>query len=151
MSIIHKIPRQIALLGAAVAVAGFAATAASAQEYTYSYRTGPGYYGPPPEEVIIEAPRYYHPQQRSSIGAPIEDVAMSRTIRFDDLDLRTDWGVYSLRDRIAYTARTLCKRLDFAYPVSTSDSPDCYRTAMDDGMAQADAAIAQARGYASGY
>ena len=57
---------------------GWPLCAASAQEYTYSYRTAPGYYGPPPEEVIIEAPRYYHPQQRSSIGAPIEDVAMSQ-------------------------------------------------------------------------
>jgi UrcA family protein len=150
MSIAQQIPKQLALLATAVAVLGFTASAASAQEYTYSYRTGPGYYGPPPEEVIIEAPRYRAPQ-RSTIGAPIEDVAMSRTIRFDDLDLRTPWGARALRNRIAYTARTLCNRMDFIYPISTSDSPPCYRTAFEDGMAQADAAIAQARGYASEY
>jgi UrcA family protein len=125
------------------------ASAAPAQEYGYD-DTGPGYYDPPPEEVIIEAPRYHHPE-RSTIGAPIEDVAMSRTVRFDDLDLRTPWGARALRDRISYTARTLCNRMDFMYPVSTSDSPPCYRTAYEDGMAQADAAIAQARSYASEY
>jgi UrcA family protein len=150
MSTIHQIPRKIALLAGTVGVLGLAASSALAQEYTYSYRTAPGYYGPPPEEVIIEAPRYRAPQ-RSTIGAPIEDVAMSRTIRFDDLDLRTGWGARALRDRIAYTARTLCNRMDFVYPISTSDSPPCYRTAYEDGMAQADAAIAQARGYASEY
>jgi len=137
-------------MATAAAVSAFAATAAPAQEYTYSYSASPGYYGPPPEEVIIEAPRYHAPQ-RSTIGAPIEDVAMSRTIRFDDLDLRTPWGARALRDRIAYTARKLCNQMDFAYPISTSDSPPCYRTAYEDGMAQADAAIAQSRGYASEY
>jgi UrcA family protein len=150
MSITQHLPKKMALLATAAAAFGFAVSAAPAQEYTYSYSTAPGYYGPPPEEVIIEAPRYHAPQ-RSTIGAPIEDVAMSRTIRFDDLDLRTPWGAHALRDRIAYTARTLCNRMDFVYPVSTSDSPPCYRTAYEDGMAQADAAIAQARGYASAY
>src|SRR5690348_15117927 len=94
MSRSPHISPKIALLAGAVAAFGFAASA-PAQEYTYSYRTAPGYYGPPPEEVIIEAPRYHAPQ-RSTIGAPIEDVAMSRTIRFDDLDLRTPWGARAL-------------------------------------------------------
>lgn len=147
MSILHHIPRPVALFASAAAVCAFAATAAPAQEYN-SYDQGPGYYGPPPEEVIIQAPRYRAPS-RSTIGAPIENVAMSRAIRFDDLDLRTAWGAHALRERIRYTARTLCNRMDFAYPISTSDSPPCYRTALEDGMAQADAAIAAARGYAN--
>jgi UrcA family protein len=149
MSIRQHIPRHVALFATAAAVCAFAATAAPAQEYG-SYDQGPGYYGPPPEEVIIQAPRY-RPPQRSTIGAPIENVAMSRAIRFDDLDLRTSWGAHALRERIRYTARTLCNRLDFVHPISTSDSPPCYRTALEDGMAQADAAIAEARGYADAY
>ncbi len=149
MSIAQHVSRQIALLATAVAALGLAASAAPVQEYG-SYDQGPGYYGPPPEEVIIQAPRYRAPE-RSTIGAPIENVAMSRAVRFDDLDLRTAWGAHALRERIRYTARRLCNRMDFAYPISTSDSPPCYRTALEDGMAQADAAIAEARGYANAY
>lgn len=110
------------------------------------------YYGPPRggEEVIIQAPRYHGPA-RSAIGAPIEDVSLSRPVRFDDLDLRTSWGAHALHNRISYTARTLCRRLDFEYPISTSDSPDCYRTAMAYAMEQADDAIARARGYNGDY
>jgi UrcA family protein len=148
MSIRQQFPRQLALLATAAVALGFAASSAPAQDYG-AYGEGPGTYSQPSEEVIIEAPRY-HPQ-RSTIGAPIREVAMSRAIRFDDLDLRTSWGARALRDRIRYTAQSLCNRMDFAYPISTSDSPPCYRTALEDGMAQADLAIAQARGYASGY
>ena len=106
-----------------------------------------GYYGPPrgEEEVIIQAPRYHGPS-RSTIGAPIRDVGMSQPVRYDDLDLRTYDGVRELRERIRYTARTLCHKLDVAYPISVSDSPDCYRSAMADAMDQADAAIDRARG-----
>jgi UrcA family protein len=149
MSLRQHIPRHVALFATAAAVCALAASAAPAQEYG-GYDHGPVYYGSPSEEVIIEAPRYHQPE-RSTIGAPIEDVAMSRTIRFDDLDLQTAWGAHALRERIRYTARRLCNRMDFAYPISTSDSPPCYRTAFEDGMAQADAAIAEARGYANAY
>jgi UrcA family protein len=125
--------RRLALVsGAALGLALFAFPA-SAQ-----------YYGAPDEEIIINAPRH-HPE-RSDIGAPIEDVAMSQQVRFDDLDLRTHWGARVLRERIEYAARTMCNRLDTLYPVSTSDSPPCYRAAVDDAMGQAAVAIRNARG-----
>jgi UrcA family protein len=95
------------------------------------------------ERVIITAPR--PPQDRSAIGAPIVDVAISREIRIDDLDLRTGWGVRVLERRVSDAARDLCQRLDLRYPIATSDSPPCYEAAYEDAMAQADAAIARAR------
>lgn len=96
------------------------------------------------EEVIIQAPRYRGPQ-RSTIGAPIEDVGISAPVRFDDLDLTTDWGVHALHTRIFVAARTLCQRLDNRYPITVSDgAPSCYRQAVNDAMAQADAAVDRA-------
>jgi UrcA family protein len=107
------------------------------------------------EEVIVRAPRYHAPE-RSTIGAPIQTVGTSQPVRFDDLDLRTAWGVRRLHDRIEHTARLLCRQLDARYPIPASDSPDCYRNAVDDAMYQADQAIAQAQdgqddGYRRGY
>jgi len=97
------------------------------------------------ERVEVIAP--HHHAQRSAIGAPIVDVALTREVRLDDLDLATPRGAHILRARIRNTARALCERLDLRYPVATSDSPPCYRAAISDAMDQADAAIAQARGY----
>jgi len=99
-----------------------------------------------PEEVIIQAPRMRHyTPRRSTIGAPIEDVGLSAPVRFDDLDLTTDWGVRKLHDRIFIAARRLCQRLDNRYPITVSDgAPSCYRQAVDDAMAQADAAVDRA-------
>lgn len=129
------------LLSSAAVLFALAASCASAQDYD---RTGqPVSYGGS-EDVIVIAPPWHAP--RSSVtGAPIEDVAMSQSVRFDDLDLRTADGARELRDRVRSTARDLCRRLDVAYPVSASDSPPCYRTAMEDGLAQANAAIDDAR------
>ena len=72
MSIRHHIPHGLLLMATAAAVSAFAATAAPAQEYTYSYSASPGYYGPPPEEVIIEAPRYHAPQRSTQIRPRVD-------------------------------------------------------------------------------
>jgi UrcA family protein len=107
------------------------------------YNGAPGAYSST-EDVIVQAPRYRHPQ-RSTIGAPIEDVWLSAPVRFDDLDLTTDWGVRKLHTRIFVAARKLCQRLDNRYPVTVSDgAPSCYRQAVNDAMAQADAAVDRA-------
>lgn len=134
------------ILGAALGVA-VVATGARAQDRYY----GPYYGAAPQEEVIVRSPR--RTPQRSAIGAPIVNVAFSRSVRFDDLDLRTGWGVHVLRDRIGRTARTLCRDLDDRYPVSYdgSDSSSwpvdsrCYRDAVADAMEQARPAIEAAR------
>jgi UrcA family protein len=120
----------------------FAAPAALAQDYgAPAYDRAAAH-----EQITVQAPRY-HPR-RSAIGAPIREVAISRPVRFDDLDLATPWGAHVLRDRIRVTARELCNRLNFEYPVTASDSPPCYRTALQNAMYRADEAIADARGYA---
>jgi UrcA family protein len=128
---------KTALLAGAFAVG--VALPAAAQDYGSA---PDAYSNSSPDEVIIQAPRTHHYRpQRSTIGAPIEDVGLSAPVRFDDLDLTTDWGVHKLHNRIFIAARTLCQRLDNRYPVTVSDgAPSCYRQAVDDAMAQADAA-----------
>ena len=115
-----------------------AASSSSAQDYNDepdSYRAG--------EQVIVVAPPYHG--RSSTTGAPIRDVAMSREVFIGDLDLRTRWGERALLTRVRSTARTLCNKLDHMYPVSDDNSPDCYRTAVDNAMAQAYDAIDRAR------
>jgi UrcA family protein len=107
------------------------ATSASAQSYAS-----------PTEEVIVRAPQYG--PQRSEIGAPIENVSLSREVRFDDLDLRTAWGARALRDRVRETAMNLCQQLENQY-VTMDDNRPCYRTAYEDAMDQAETAIRDAR------
>jgi UrcA family protein len=142
-----RIHAKAMALGTALGLA-LVASSAGAQEYG---QPAPGYYGGAPEEVIITPPPYVH--QRSAIGAPIIDASLSRPVRIDDLDLRTDWGVRELRGRISFTARTLCRQLDTMYPVSYDGgtSQDCYRDAFASGMEQAHGAIRAARGEYSGY
>ena len=131
-------PLRVVLLAGAVSL-GLAA-AASAQEYD---RYGnPVAYNTPPDVITVYAPR--HRPERSDIGAPIEDVAMSQAVRYDDLDLTTDYGIHRLHERIAATARELCHRLDVMHPIAVSDSPPCYRTAMEQAEPLAVAAIDRA-------
>lgn len=141
----RELGRILATIG--ILTATLCATSASAQGYdnSGSYYRGPNetveVYGPPP------------PRERSAIGAPIENVSVSREVRYDDLDLRTEWGAHVLRARIVRTARAACRELDRRYPSSyypaTSDSPPCVEWAVDRAMDQADAAINDARHYAS--
>ena len=124
------------ILGAAALSLALGSQPASAQDYRATS------YGPT-EEVIVHAPP--PARERSAIGAPIVDVALSGDVRYDDLDLTTRWGARVLQRRVSSAARDLCRRLDVRYPVATADSPPCYRTAYEDAMAQADDAIARAR------
>ena len=100
------------------------------------------YYASPTEQVIVRAPQYG--PQRSEIGAPIENVSMSREVRFDDLDLRTVWGARVLRSRLRETALNLCRQIDNQY-VTLDDNRSCYRDAYEDAMMQADDAIRATR------
>jgi UrcA family protein len=110
-------------------------TAASAQSY------GPVTPASGTSEVVtVTAPRP-HERQRSTIGAPIVNVSLSREVRFDDLDLRSARGAHALRSRIRDTARALCRQLDQQYLVTEDDSRSCIRTAEHDAMSQADSVI----------
>lgn len=125
--------KRLTLLALGLALA---ATSASAQSYSES--NGPN------EVITVTAPPK-HEQQRSSIGAPIVNVALSREVRYDDLDLRTARGAHALRDRVRSTARDLCRELDQRYPAAEDDIGSCQRHAVYDAMAQADAAIGDER------
>jgi UrcA family protein len=92
------------------------------------------------EVVTVTAPRP-HERQRSTIGAPIINVSLSREVRFDDLDLRTAGGAHALRARVRDTARALCRQLDQQYLVTEDDGRSCVTAAEDDALAQADSAI----------
>lgn len=133
---------KIILLASAFGAA--AMLPASAQEHG---RYDNDVYSQGPEEVIVHAPQRYE-RQRSTIGAPIRDVAISDTVRFDDLDLRSDHDVHRLEARIREHAGTLCRRLDVQYPVTISaSSRNCYQDAVADAMDQVEVAVAQQRGY----
>ena len=91
-----------------------------------------------PEEVTIMSP---HRAARSAIGAPIEDVSMSAPVGIGDLNLHTGEGVYTMRQRVKYTAHTMCNRLAFRYPIGYPDTDRCYRRAIERAMPQADSAL----------
>ena len=135
------------IVSAAVLGVGLAATGAFAQEV--------GYYGPypnayaGPETVYVYPP--WRPREYGRFGVPLENVTMQRPVSYADLDLRTPWGARELVRRAGDTARNLCWRISYQYPVSTNDSPPCFRTAMEDVMPQIDDAIARARGGYPGY
>lgn len=116
-----------------------AASAASAQSY--------GPVTPPSgsnEVVTVTAPKL-HQRQRSTIGAPIVNVSLSREVRFDDLDLATASGARELRARVRHTAKALCNQLDQQYLVTEDDGKGCVGAATQDALEQADSAIHGAR------
>lgn len=122
---------------AALLIAGLAltATAAAAQSY------GPVTPQSGTNEVVTVTAPHPHQRQRSDIGAPIVNVALSREVRFDDLDLTTASGARTLRDRVRHTASVLCREIDQQYLVTEDDSHSCVSAALDDAMGQANAAI----------
>ena len=91
------------------------------------------------EEVTISSPK--HSPWQSTIGAPYEQVTMSVPVSYRDLNLHTGDGVYTLRQRVKYTARTICNRLTFRYPVGLPDTDGCYRRAIANAMPQTDTAV----------
>ena len=142
--LIHLLPayaRRLSLLAVTACGFGLMGTSVNAQEYT-RYGEPVSFGHPADEEIEVIAPRY-HP--RSAIGADIRDVAISREVRFDDLDLRTAWGAHQLRARVRYAASDLCMKLNVRYPVSADNSPPCYSMAVRNAMYDADEAISDAR------
>jgi UrcA family protein len=125
-------PARKLMLCAATA-ASFAAaaplTAVHAQSaYPYGYQTGPD------NEITVYGSR--RQERDSATGAPIENVEASRVVYYGDLDLNSREGAHALRMRVARAANAACDDLDAMYPISTSDSPPCRRTAYRDAMGQ---------------
>jgi UrcA family protein len=111
------------------------------------------YAAPPPEEVIVTAPRPNLPNFREegggglrSMDVPPERVSLTTHVRYDDLDLTAPDGAYELRRRVRTAARQVCRNLAEAYPFyQISRSRGCYRDAVDRALVHADEAIQTAR------
>jgi len=126
-------------LGAAL-LAGAFGLSASAQEYG----PGPGYGGPPPESVIVTAPRFC--AEPAKLNGPLEPVSLSMAVRYDDLDIATRRGAREFRHRVYRQAENVCDRLADAYPVyEMTSAPSCFKSAVDNAMTKASAAINEAR------
>lgn len=103
-----------------------------------------------PSGVTVTPQGYY---ARSPAGLlPVVVVSQSRLIHYEDLDLRTQEGADTLRDRIYAAARSICNRLSFQYPATYQGvndgppiDPDCYRGAINRALPRAEAAITTAR------
>jgi len=138
---------RVALLAGAC---GLAASAASAQPYDpYADRTP--YSGGPTETVTVIGPHFH--ADSTPLNGPLEKVSLSSSVRYDDLDIATRRGARELRRRVYREAEEVCDRLADVYPVyeMTSSTP-CFKSAVDDAMVKADAAIADARlAYWNGY
>jgi UrcA family protein len=142
---VHRFPRVVGRsVILAASVFGLALTVQSAHAQA-AYDDDAGVYQNGSDEVVVRAPRYH--REYSTIGAPIEDVAISRVVPYDDLDLSTDWGANELRARVYRAAYLACDKMDVEYPVGTADSPPCVRTTFRNGMRQARDAIGAARGW----
>lgn len=102
------------------------------------------------EEIIVEAPWLIEREVvgRSSVGAPIEEISLTRRVDFSDLDLTQTADVGELENRIDEIARDSCAKLEELFPLSTTqqDSRTCVDDAVDDAMAQVETAVAAATG-----
>lgn len=97
------------------------------------------------ETVSVTAPRFHYQPRQSAIGAPIENVSLSRIVRYDDLNLRTASGARRFEARVRFAAQSVCARLEQMYPITEPGSPPCIEDALARGMQRADAAIMRVR------
>lgn len=128
--------RPTLLIAAAASAFCFFAAPAIAQDY-YD------------DEIIVRGPTVErtYTGRRSSIGAPINELTLQRTISTKDLDLRYDGDVRELYRRIDRVAYEACDEVERASQgVLLTTRRDCIRDATRDAMAQADDLIYIARG-----
>jgi UrcA family protein len=125
---------------AAAGALGFALSATPAFAQNYG-----SYYGSDTETVEVYGHRYPTMTPR---GGVLMQASLSADVSSEGLDLRTSRGAHRFRARILAQARELCDQLDARYPVTANESPPCFRTAVERGMEDADAAIDHARSYA---
>jgi UrcA family protein len=81
---------------------------------------------------------------KSPIGAPIEEITLTRRVGYSDLDLKSKAGADALEQRVADSAKAACEELDKHYPLMQKTSADCVKTANANAMVQVKAAIATA-------
>jgi UrcA family protein len=142
----HSPVKLMPYLGLIAAAAIFAAPSAVAQGYG-AY--GAPAYGPT-EEVIVTAPPILR-GEGGNLDVPGR-ATMSIPVRYDDLNLASWRDARVLRHRVRLAAHDICAQLAAAYPVHQLNGTSCVRTALDNGLVRADAAIRDARlSYYYGY
>src|SRR5690242_17060413 len=127
-AIISKSVLRTALILGAL---GFAAAPALAQDYSDD------------SNLTVTAPRF-HVEGNRMRSVP-ERVSLSTNVRYDDLDLRSYRGAHTLRGRVREAAQSVCAQLAEAYPFYQLNGTSCYKSALENGMVRADAAIRDAR------
>jgi len=143
----HSSPKSMPWLMLVAAAAGLALTASPVLAQGYSAYDA-GAYGPS-EEVIVTAPPFR--AEGGTLDIPGR-ATLSVPVRYDDLDLATWRGARVLRVRVRDAARNICGQLADAYPVYQLNGTSCYKTALENGLVRADAAIRDARlSYYYGY
>jgi UrcA family protein len=99
-----------------------------------------------PAEVVVEAAR---PQvtHSSANGVPIDVITIRHRVSYKDIDISTTSGAEVLKQRIKDAAKEACKDIGKLYPnvFVSSGVAECEKAAIDDGMVQANTAIANAR------
>ncbi|MBS0395261.1 MAG: UrcA family protein [Proteobacteria bacterium] len=102
----------------------------------------------PVTEVYVEAPKVVHSGAREpATGAPVDIVSIKYRVSYGDLNLATPAGAKALEDRIHDAAKRACRQLEAETPpgtVNATTNPPCVKTAVDNAMKQARAAIAAA-------
>jgi UrcA family protein len=139
MSRYPKSPICCALLAGAL---GLAASSASAQA-VYRRYDDPAFQPAPPESVEVGGQRFRAEMAR--MGQGLERVSLTDYVSYSDLNLRTRHGASELRGRVRAKAQDVCDRLAAAYPVYETTGTSCLKTALDDALLRADAAIRGAR------
>ena len=88
------------------------------------------------KEIAVEAARATKVVGRTPVGAPVEEVTLTRHVAYADLDLTTYSGVTEFERRVHDAAATACKQLDELYPLTASESPACTKKANDAAMVE---------------
>ncbi len=78
-----------------------------------------------------------------SAQSAAEPMQASEAISYADLNLGTAAGQQRLKDRISFAAYRLCLVDMPASPSPATADPGCYRSAMNEGLAQMDRVIAR--------
>jgi len=126
-------------LGAIAGAAMFIASAAGAQDFDRDRSDTT-------ETIRVYAPRHFTVERRPMNG-PVQKISLSRSVRYDDLDLRTRTGARELRMRVSAAAADICSQLADISRVHEQPGTSCFTDAKQDALVRADAVIRDARNY----
>lgn len=99
---------------------------------------------PSREQVVVVAPRTVMREALPSYRG--EEVALTASVWYGDLDLRSEGDAQKLESRIATAANEVCTKLVSIYPQGSPPEPVCIHRATDKAMVDAHALIDDARG-----